>query len=79
MSGVSKPRFNKSRPGKIHVGKPFDGLKLPTKHVIVARRGWGDAYEKVTTVRISYEDAKAAAQEYIDEGWDVVDILERRA
>lgn len=74
---MTMPRFKKSRPARIHVGKDLvtRGWQLPIKWKLIARRGFGtDAYAKMTRTVDSYEEADQVSDELIARGWDSVEI-----
>jgi hypothetical protein len=79
MVRVQKPRFKKSRPAAIHIGKPIPatGWRLPCKWVITAKRGFGGAYQKMGLVRKTLEDARSTAKELIERGWDSVEYKQQ--
>ena len=76
---VPKARFKKSRPAKIHVGRPIQmrGWKLPAKWTLVMRRGFDSNRERMSTVHATYDGAHEAARAYFARGWDSAEIIEK--
>lgn len=76
MKVIPKPKIKKSRPGKIHVGVPIPekGWKLRCKWIIIAIRGEGANFQKVTQRAKDYEEAKVARAALMKKHWSFVEI-----
>lgn len=73
--GVGKPRFRKSKPGKVHVGTLYEtrGWQLPCKWRVTAWRGSGASFERYERVAKTYAEAQDLAREMI-QTWDGVEL-----
>ncbi len=80
MRKIPKPRMRKSKPGKIHEGRPLvmHGWKNPIRWVIRAWRRPGNSIRKVSKA-FGWEgllEARETAKGMILDGWEGTEIKE---
>jgi hypothetical protein len=75
---MARPRFLKSKPAKIHVGKDIimRGWKLPCKWTVIARKGDGASFQRMTLSRPTLEEARLTGKELFLRGWETVEFKE---